>query len=67
VQAAKLQVFGQVGIDMLSGPSEALILADEFSNPAWVAADILARVEHGADSACPVITTDKNLPVKKLL
>lgn len=61
VQAAKLQVFGQVGIDMLSGPSEALILADETANPAWVAADILARVEHGPDSACPVITTSAKL------
>lgn len=67
VQAAKLQVFGQVGIDMLSGPSEALIITDEFSNPSWVASDILARVEHGSDSACPVVTTDKSLPEKILI
>lgn len=73
VQAAKLQVFGQVGIDMLSGPSEALILADDTANAAWVAADILARIEHGPDSACPVITTSKklaqniNLELKKQL
>jgi len=57
VQAAKLQVFGRVGIDMLSGPSEALIMADETSNPAYLAADILARCEHGADSAGVVVTT----------
>lgn len=56
VQAAKLQVFGKVGIDMLSGPSEALIMADETSNPLYLAADILARCEHGADSAGVVVT-----------
>ncbi|MDP7454908.1 MAG: histidinol dehydrogenase [Candidatus Peribacteraceae bacterium] len=57
VQAAKLQVFGQVGIDMLSGPSEGLGLVDDSANPAWVAADILARCEHGSDSAFPIVTT----------
>ena len=57
VQAAKLQVFGQVGIDMLSGPSEGLGLVDDTANPAWVAADILARLEHGPDSAFPIIAT----------
>ena len=61
VQAAKLQVFGQVGIDMLSGPSEALILADDNANPAFVASDVLARIEHGPDSACPVVTTSEKL------
>ncbi|MEI8229971.1 MAG: histidinol dehydrogenase [Candidatus Peregrinibacteria bacterium] len=61
VQAAKLQVFGQVGIDMLSGPSEGLGMADETANPAWVAADILARLEHGPDSAFPIVTTSKKL------
>lgn len=57
VQAAKLLVFGQVGIDMLSGPSEGLGMVDETANPAWVAADILARLEHGPDSAFPIVTT----------
>jgi histidinol dehydrogenase len=61
VQAAKLLVFGQVGIDMLSGPSEGLGMADETANPAWVAADILARLEHGPDSAFPVVTTSRAL------
>ncbi len=56
VQAAKLQVFGKVGVDMLSGPSEALILADKRANPAYLAADILARCEHGSDSAGVVVT-----------
>lgn len=61
VQAAKLQVFGQVGIDMLSGPSEALILADESANPAYLAADILARCEHGEDSAGVLITNSEEI------
>lgn len=61
VQAAKLQVFGQVGIDMLSGPSEALIMADQTARADFIASDILARCEHGPDSACPVITNDKDL------
>lgn len=56
VQAAKLAVFGRVGIDMLSGPSEALIMADKTSNPRFLAADILARCEHGSDSAGVVVT-----------
>lgn len=56
VQAAKLQVFGKVGIDMLSGPSEALIMADKSANPKYLAADILARCEHGGDSAGVVVT-----------
>lgn len=61
VQAAKLQVFGQVGIDMLSGPSEGMCLADETANPEWIAADILARLEHGPDSCFPVVTTSRIL------
>ena len=61
VQAAKLQVFGQVGIDMLSGPSEGMCLADETANPTWIAADILARLEHGPDSCFPVVTTSRRL------
>ena len=64
VQAAKLQVFGKVGIDMLSGPSEALILADEYANPAYLAADILARCEHGSDSAGVVVTYSSEIAKK---
>lgn len=64
VQAAKLQVFGKVGIDMLSGPSEALILADESADPRYLAADILARCEHGSDSAGVVATASFSLAEK---
>src|SRR5690606_8692058 len=48
VAAAKRQVFGTVGIDMIAGPSEVLVIADASANPAWVAADLLAQAEHGA-------------------
>ncbi len=61
VQAAKLQVFGQVGIDMLSGPSEGLGMVDDTANPAWVAADILARCEHGPDSCFPIVTSSRTM------
>jgi histidinol dehydrogenase len=64
VQSAKLQVFGKVGIDMLSGPSEALILADETADPRYLAADILARCEHGSDSAGVVATANAELAQK---
>lgn len=46
VATAKRQVFGQVGIDMIAGPSEILIIADEGSNPEWLAADLLSQAEH---------------------
>lgn len=46
VAEAKKQVFGQVGIDMVAGPSEILVLADSKSNPAWLAADLLSQAEH---------------------
>jgi len=48
VLEAKRQVFGQVGIDLLPGPSEVAIVADDSANPAWVAADLLAQAEHGS-------------------
>lgn len=48
VLEAKRQVFGQVGVDLLPGPSEVAIVADETANPAWVAADLLAQAEHGS-------------------
>lgn len=64
VQAAKLQVFGKVGVDMLSGPSEALILADKRANPKFLAADILARCEHGSDSAGVVVTDSMEIARK---
>ena len=50
VNAAKKLVYGEVGIDMLAGPSEVAIVADEHANPAFVAADLLAQTEHGPDN-----------------
>jgi histidinol dehydrogenase len=46
VALAKARVFGEVGIDMVAGPSEVLVIADSSANPAWVAADLLAQAEH---------------------
>src|SRR5687767_2051375 len=57
VAAAKRRVFGQVGIDMIAGPSEVLILADDTANPAWVAADLLAQAEHDS-AAQSILVTD---------
>ncbi len=57
VAAAKRLVFGQVGIDMIAGPSEVLILADGNANPDWIAADLLAQAEHDA-SAQSILITD---------
>ena len=57
VQAAKLMVSGQVGIDMVAGPSEAMIVADDSAEPSFIAADILAQCEHGYDSAGVLVTT----------
>ena len=56
VAAAKRQVFGQVGIDMVAGPSEVLILADEDANPEWIAADLLAQAEHDTAAQAILIT-----------
>jgi len=57
VAAAKRRVFGQVGIDMIAGPSEVLILADAHGNPDWIAADLLAQAEHDA-AAQSILVTD---------
>ncbi|GGF53582.1 histidinol dehydrogenase [Azorhizobium oxalatiphilum] len=57
VAAAKRQVFGKVGIDMIAGPSEVLILADANANPAWIAADLLAQAEHDT-AAQSILVTD---------
>jgi len=61
VAAAKRQVFGTVGIDMVAGPSEVLVIADSSANPAWVAADLLAQTEHGGGAQGILITTDASL------
>jgi histidinol dehydrogenase len=57
VAAAKRQVFGTVGIDMIAGPSEVLVIADADNDPDWVAADLLAQAEHDA-SAQSILITD---------
>ena len=57
VAAAKRRVFGQVGIDMIAGPSEVLILADAHGNPDWIAADLLAQAEHDP-AAQSILVTD---------
>ncbi len=57
VAAAKRRVFGQVGIDMIAGPSEVLVLADKTANPDWIAADLLAQAEHD-ESAQSILITD---------
>ena len=61
VAAAKRQVFGQVGIDMIAGPSEILVIADGSANPAWVAADLIAQAEHGAGAQSILVTTEPRL------
>jgi len=61
VASAKRQVFGKVGIDMIAGPSEVLVLADGSANPAWVAADLIAQAEHGAGARSILVTTEKGL------
>lgn len=57
VTEAKRQLFGQVGIDLLAGPSEVAVLADETADPEWVAADLLGQAEHGPNSPAALITT----------
>jgi histidinol dehydrogenase len=58
VAAAKRQVFGQVGIDMVAGPSEVVVIADQDNDPAWIAADLLAQAEHDAAAQAILITDD---------
>lgn len=61
VAAAKRQVFGTVGIDMIAGPSEVMVIADNSANPAWVAADLLAQAEHGAGAQAIAVTINAEL------
>jgi histidinol dehydrogenase len=61
VAAAKRRVFGQVGIDMIAGPSEVLILADGGNDPDWIAADLLAQAEHDASAQSILITDSRKL------
>jgi histidinol dehydrogenase len=59
VAAAKRQVFGKVGIDMIAGPSEVLVIADGTGNAGWIAADLLAQAEHDVN-AQSILITDSN-------
>jgi histidinol dehydrogenase len=61
VTEAKKQVQNTVAIDMPAGPSEVLVIADETANPAFVAADLLAQAEHGADSQAVLVSTSKQI------
>ncbi len=59
VAAAKRRVFGTVGIDMIAGPSEILVLADAKNDPAWIAADLLSQAEHDEAAQAILIADDK--------
>jgi histidinol dehydrogenase len=61
VAAAKRVVFGKVGIDMIAGPSEVLIVTDKTGNADWIAADLLAQAEHDASAQAILITDDETL------
>lgn len=61
VAAAKRQVFGTVGIDMIAGPSEILVIADKDNNPDWIALDLLSQAEHDAVAQAILITDDADL------
>mgnify|MGYP001625052116 FL=1 len=61
VAEAKKQVFGQVNIDMVAGPSEVLVLADEKSNPAYIAADLLSQAEHDKLASAVLVTDSETL------
>jgi len=61
VAAAKRIVFGKVGIDMIAGPSEVLIIADRNGNPDWIAADLLAQAEHDASAQAILMTDSEEL------
>jgi histidinol dehydrogenase len=61
VAAAKRLVFGKVGIDMIAGPSEVLVIADRSANANWIAADLLAQAEHDVNAQSILITDDETL------
>jgi histidinol dehydrogenase len=61
VAAAKRLVFGKVGIDMIAGPSEVLVIADRTGNAGWIAADLLAQAEHDVNAQSILITDDAAL------
>ncbi len=66
VAAAKKEVFGTVGIDMIAGPSEILVIADGKNNPEWIATDLLAQAEHDVSAQSILITDDPDFARKVL-
>jgi sulfopropanediol 3-dehydrogenase len=66
VTEAKRQLFGVVGIDLLAGPSEVLVIADDTANPELIAIDLLGQAEHGPNSPCWLTTTSRRLGVAVL-
>src|SRR6202044_3753838 len=61
VAEAKRQLFGKVGIDLLAGPTEILVIADDTADPKLLAADLLGQAEHGPNSPAILITNSKRL------
>src|SRR6201993_729740 len=61
VAAAKRQVFGAVGIDMIAGPSEVVVVADSLADPRWIAADLLAQAEHDEAAQAILITDNERI------
>ena len=64
VAAAKRRVFGRVGIDMIAGPSEILIVADQRNHPQWIAADLMSQAEHDSAAQAILITNDPAFAAK---
>lgn len=67
VTSAKKQVFGKVGIDLIAGPSEIIVVADESNNPEWVASDLMAQAEHDENSQSILITNTRSFADQVLL
>ena len=61
VAAAKKEVFGDIGIDAMTGPSEILIIADKTSNPEWIASDLIGQAEHDSLAQCILISRDQKI------
>ncbi|CAL9646931.1 histidinol dehydrogenase [Streptomyces sp. enrichment culture] len=61
VAEAKRQLFGEVGIDLFAGPTEILVVADEYADPFVVAVDLLSQAEHGPDSPAVLVTTSEHV------
>ena len=65
VASAKKEVFGEVGIDMVAGPSEVSIIADKYSNPEWIASDLIAQAEHDIFAQSIAITNSLDYQTSK--